>query len=456
MGFSRTQTIHIALPTDQVWDLLSDPSAWLQFDDQLQHFTPVDMAGDRLRVGDTVKVVPKARLRGFVHAATAPPATIVTAEPHSELAWRQNQAGGYTQQRFQLAESETGTYLTRHIQIIGTFSAPLAAALAEPLSSDLGSVGARMYQMASPGPSFDQPLNVVAGGSGYLGSRLVTRLLADGKRAVALTRSPDSSRPFPQVRWGKDDLRPLEDVLKVPAGFNLINVVGKRLGGKFTPKEVKELSESRIEPTRRLREAVDHAQQHGGILHRWIQGSAVPLWDANSTAELTEDTAPTADQDGPTGMGQLVADWEASAPDEAIKFRTSIVIGQEAEITMGLAAMAVTKTRPSIDGYLPWIHEEDWIGIVRHLLTIDTPPARVVATAPQQTRISEVINALAPGLGPRNIPIPAWSLKLGMNIIRMEPGLLLGSTKARSTVLADSGYRFHYPTIAEAADAVKI
>lgn len=43
-----------------------------------------------------------------------------------------------------------------------------------------------------------------------------------------------------------------------------------------------------------------------------------------------------------------------------------------------------------------------------------------------------------------------------MNIIRMEPGMLMGSTRARSTVLENTGYQFRYPTIAEAADAVSV
>lgn len=72
MGFSRSQSVFVALEPDQVWDLLGDPSAWLQFDDHLQQFSPAEMTGDRLQVGDTVKVVPKALIRGFIHAATAP------------------------------------------------------------------------------------------------------------------------------------------------------------------------------------------------------------------------------------------------------------------------------------------------------------------------------------------------------------------------------------------------
>src|SRR5699024_5010423 len=179
-------------------------------------------------------------------------------------------------------------------------------------------VGARMFQMASDGPDTSQPLTLVSGGSGYLGSRLVTRMLAEGKRAIVLTRSPKAGVPYPQVRWSVDDLGPLHEQLLDPAGFNIINLAGKRIGPKFSDKEVEAQEASRIPPTRALRDAVEAAQAEGGILHRWIQGSAIPLWDAKSTEEFTEDTAPTADTDGPNGMGQLVADWEASAPDEAI------------------------------------------------------------------------------------------------------------------------------------------
>lgn len=456
MGFSRTQSIFVALEPEQIWDLLSDANAWLQFDDQLQQFSPAKMDGDRLQVGDTVKVVPKALLRGFAHATTAPPATIVTATPHREIAWRQDQPGGHTQQSFWIEPgAHGGTNLTRHTHVVGPFAAPLAAALAQPLTADLGAIGARMMHM-SGNTTMEQPLNIVAGGSGYLGSRLVTRLLAAGQRAVVLTRSPKSGAPYPQARWGQDDLGPLHDHLMDEAGFNIINVVGKRLGPKFSPKEVRQHVASRVGPTQTLRRAVADAQAEGGVLHRWVQGSAVPLWDPASTQEFTEDTSPTADQDGPDGMGQLVVDWEASAPPEAIIVRTGVVVGQQAEITMGIAAMAVSKTRPNVDGFLPWIHEDDWVGIVQHLLDVANPPSTVVAVAPQQTRLSEAINALAPGLGTRLIPLPASLLEVGMNLIGMEPGLLMGSTQARSTVLQRSGYTFAFPTIGAAADAVKL
>lgn len=457
MGYSRSQTIYVALEPQHVWDLLSDPSAWLQFDDQLQQVTPVAMAGDRLQVGDKVKVIPKALIRGFVHATTAPPATIVTADPHRQIAWRQDQPGGYTQQRWELIPaSNGGTNLTRHTEVIGPLSLPLGAALAEPLTNDLGAVGARMYKMAGTGPDKDQPLNIVAGGSGYLGSRLVTRLLAAGHRAVVLTRTPTSGAPYPQIRWGHDDVEQLHEQLLDDAGFKIVNLAGRRLGPKFTAKEVVRQTESRVGPTATLRRAVQAAQAEGGRLHRWIQGSAVPLWDSASATEFTEDTSPTADADGPTGMGQLVVDWENSAPDEAIIVRTGVALGQQAEITLGLTAMAMSKTRPSVNGYLPWIHEDDWVGIVQQLLTMATPPPTVVAVAPQQSRLSEVINALAPRDGPRKFPVPAALLKMGMNTIGMEPGLLLGSTRARSEVLDEIGYQFRFPTVAAAGEAISI
>src|SRR5699024_217256 len=150
------------------------------------------------------------------------------------------------------------------------------------------------------------------------------------------------------------------------------------------------------------------------------------------------------------------ADWEASAPDEAIIVRTALVLAQHTEIVMRLGAIAFSKTRPTVVGYLPWTHEDHSPGTVWQLSAIQHPPATVVAAAPLRPHLSEAINALAPGLGIRHIPVPAPLLNIGMNIIRMEPGLLMGSTKARSIVLDDAGYQFRYPTIAAAADSVRI
>ncbi|WP_343959129.1 SRPBCC family protein [Yaniella flava] len=457
MGFSRRQTIYVALQPDQVWDILTDPGAWLQFDDQLQQFSPVHMTGNRLQVADRVKVVPKALVRGFVHAATAPPATITTVAARREIAWRQTQPGGFTQQRWQLrATVDGGTELTRHTEVVGPLAAPLGAALAAPLAGDVGAVGARMVHMASTGPDVAQPLTIIAGGSGYLGQRLATRMIAAGQRATVLTRQPTSGATYPQARWGQDDLGPLHELLMDPAGVNIVNLAGKRLGPRFTPEELRLQRASRIVPTETLRAAVTAAQEEGAVVHRWIQGSAVPLWGSESTTEFTEATSPMADTDGPDGMGRLVTEWEAAAPDNAVFVRTGIVLGQHTEITKGLTAMARSTTRPSVDGFLPWIHEDDWVGLVQHLLAMHNAPTKVVAVAPQQTRLSEVIHALVPGQGPRSIPVPAALLRTGMNSIGMEPGLLMGSTRARSIVIDTMGYEFLFPTISSAGEAVSV
>ena len=436
--------------------LLSDPRAWVQFDDQLQGL-PERSGWLRLRTGDRIKVVPKALIRGFLHAATAPAATIVTADPDREIAWRQDQPGGYTEQRWTIQPTDGGTTLTRHIQVIGPFAAPLGAALAEPLTADLGAVGARMIRMAAPGPDQSQPLNIIAGGSGYLGSRLATRLLAAGHRAVVLTRSPQTDAPYPQVRWSADDLGPLHDHLLDDAGFNIFNLVGRRLGAKFTSKEVAALAASRIEPMETLRAAVTTAEAQGGVLHRWIQGSAVPLWAANSTKEFTETTSPTADRDGPSGMGQLVTDWEAAAPDDAI-----------IAPARGCAGHRIARSPTDCSGRQPVqdAPERRWVFALdsrRRLGRYREPPVDrcanhrsvVVAVAPQQTRLSSHCRASSRA-GHTKHPVPARLLNFAMNIIRMEPGMLMGSTRARSTVLENTGYHFRYPTVAAAADAVGV
>src|SRR5699024_7746598 len=198
-----------------------------------------------------------ALVRGFMHAATAPPATITTAVEQREIAWRQTQPGGFTQQRWQLeATDDGGTDLTRHTEVVGPLATPLGAALAAPLAGDVGAVGARMVHMASTEPQIaNTPLTIIAGGSGYLGQRLATRMLAAGQRATVLTRQPQSATPYPQARWGKDDLGPLHELLMDPAGVNIVNLAGKRLGPRFTPEELRAQKASRIDSTETLHSA---------------------------------------------------------------------------------------------------------------------------------------------------------------------------------------------------------
>ena len=91
-------------------------------------------------------------------------------------------------------------------------------------------------------------------------------MLAAGKRVMVLTRSPKSGVAYPQIRWGEDDLAPLYEVLTDDAGFNIINLVGRRIGAKFSPTEVEALAASRVPPTQRLWNAVTTAEHHGGKL----------------------------------------------------------------------------------------------------------------------------------------------------------------------------------------------
>ena len=63
----------------------------------------------------------------------------------------------------------------------------------------------------------------VTGGTGYLGSNLVARLLEEGEELVMLTRNPPGDRlPPPSVRWVRGDVQDMESLRRGLAGCDRV------------------------------------------------------------------------------------------------------------------------------------------------------------------------------------------------------------------------------------------
>src|SRR3954447_13461065 len=97
---------------------------------------------------------------------------------------------------------------------------------------------------------------VVAGGSGFIGRRLVEELTTRGYEVVVLSRSaeraaahlPDGAR---SVGW--DDEWPGE----LPGAVGVVNLAGASIGGgRWTTRRKQQILSSRVETTGRLVEAI--------------------------------------------------------------------------------------------------------------------------------------------------------------------------------------------------------
>jgi len=472
MAFSRTQIRYLAASPEAVWDILSTPSLWPAFADDLQSFEPLDAPSligpggpRRLRMAERVRVLPHARVRGALHALTAPAARISELQTDAVVEWTQDQPAGATLQRYELTPHGAGTLLTRTTRAAGPLALVLWPALGGALSGDLGAVAARLVAMAgcSDPAAARQPLVVVAGGSGYLGSLLTHELLARGRDVVVLTRHPRTGLPYRQVAWDGATTGPWASLLADPRGVDIVNLAGHPIGGAGAA-EAARLSTSRLNATRVLARA---AQAAGVVVHHWVQASGVVLRLDPDEPTVHESTpALPADGEALRGMTELVRRWEeASAQAPAAHrtvIRTGIVLGHDAAAFRALRAVATVGGGGAMAGgrqWVPWIHEDDWLRIARAGLGIEEgvalPDGPVIAAAPHPVTNARLMEELRSRVAPAGLglPTPKALLKLGTGVLGKDDALLTGSARAVSEVLPAAGFAFRHETLGTALDA---
>ncbi|MDR2256542.1 MAG: DUF1731 domain-containing protein [Arthrobacter sp.] len=473
MAISRTQTRFLAAAPEKVWDVLSTPSLWPAFADDVQSFTVVGeevLVGPgtarQLRLGDKVKVLPSARVRGSIHALTAPPATITALETDAVLEWTQAQPGGGTSQRYELTPQGSGTLLTRRTESTGPLAAAWWASLGGPLSHDLSPVAARIVAMTGSNDpeAASAPLVIIAGGSGYLGSLLACDLLARGRDVRVLTRSPRPGQPFEQLAWDGVTVGPWSAALRDPRGVDIVNVSGHPIGGAGGASEMARMRTSRVNPTRTLVAALNAA---GVTAKHWVQGSGVVLRADPEEGPITEATVPTVAGEELAGMTRLVEEWEAAAADapaERLNYiRTGIVLGHDAAAFRALRAVATLGAGGALAGgkqWVPWIHEDDWLAIARASLGMDPavnlPNGPVIAAAPHPARNAELMRELRTRVAPAGLglPTPGPLLRLGTGVLRKDPAVLTGGANATSAVLPAAGFAFRFERLPQALDDI--
>jgi uncharacterized protein len=293
---------------------------------------------------------------------------------------------------------------------------------------------------------------VLAGGSGALGRRIGADLAGRGYDVVILTRRVDSRLPVRQVVWDGETVGDWAGELEGP-GTALINLAGKLVDCRPTPRNIAELTRSRVLPTRAL---VAASRQLTTPLTHWVQASTTAIWSDAGEIRCDE-TTPI-----PVGLPQMTgvaAPWEqafdGANTSHGVILRTSIVLDPASPAMVRL----VTLTKSALVGrvgngrqWFSWIHVADWLAVVRAGLGmapgITIPAGVVVAATDHPVRNTELMAALRKQLHrPPALPIPPWLVKLGAVVLRTDPALGLTGRHATSKVLSQAGFTFKFPTI---------
>lgn len=289
---------------------------------------------------------------------------------------------------------------------------------------------------------------LVAGASGYIGTALVERLLADGHEVVRLVRrraqGPDEASWSPTA--GIIEFTVMD---RVDAVVNLSGASLARL--PWTRSYRGEILDSRVAATRTVTDAMRKARNPPAVL---LNASAVGYYGDRPGELLSEHSSA-----GAGFLSDVVLKWESAAflaPEatRTVVFRTGIVVGHGGAMQrVGTLTRLGVSSRLGTGGqHWPWISLDDEVGAIAHLLE-SRLAGPVNLAGPTPATADRIMTAMAERMRrPHAFTVPERMLEIALG--RAADELLLSSQKVRPQRLIDDGYRFRHATAEAALDAM--
>eukprot|EP00276_Gloeochaete_wittrockiana_P015613 CAMPEP_0184340530 /NCGR_PEP_ID=MMETSP1089-20130417/9205_1 /TAXON_ID=38269 ORGANISM="Gloeochaete wittrockiana, Strain SAG46.84" /NCGR_SAMPLE_ID=MMETSP1089 /ASSEMBLY_ACC=CAM_ASM_000445 /LENGTH=371 /DNA_ID=CAMNT_0026668385 /DNA_START=18 /DNA_END=1133 /DNA_ORIENTATION=- len=290
----------------------------------------------------------------------------------------------------------------------------------------------------------------VAGGTGFVGSRLVRRLVADGDEVIVLTRNVSKAQrslprgvtivPYQPSQSG--DWQSAVDGVDA-----VVNLAGASIAeSRWTPERKREILESREETTKKIVEAIGKSKKKTPVL---VNTSAIGFYGSSETLSYEEDSAP-----GKDFLAQVCTKWEAAAQavtsygTRLVILRFGIVLGEEGgALAKMIPIFKVFAGGPLGDGrqWFSWVHVDDLVDLI--IWSIKNPGVQGVynATAPNPVRMNTLCTALGNSMSrPSWMPVPKFALEL---LLGEGAQTVLEGQQVLPKRTLSSGFSFKYPTI---------
>jgi len=290
---------------------------------------------------------------------------------------------------------------------------------------------------------------VVTGGTGFVGRRLLPRLIERGDQAIVLgRRSPDPrvpvgarSEPWTPEQRG-DWYRHIDGASAV------IHLAGEPVvAGRWTESQKERIYRSRIESTRQLVAALREAKSRPTTL---LCASAVGYYGGRSDDAVVDESSPPGDD----FLAHVVRDWEheASKAEElgvrVVRLRIGLVLGDEGGV-LGkmLPAFRMFAGGPVGPGgqVMPWVHVDDTVGLILFALDNEQAKGAINVTAPAPVTMDEFARELGRALGrPSLLRVPSFAIKAMLGEAATP---VLTGQRALPREAGRLGYQFRFPAL---------
>ncbi|MEV1333077.1 TIGR01777 family oxidoreductase [Micromonospora costi] len=292
---------------------------------------------------------------------------------------------------------------------------------------------------------------LMAGASGFLGTRLAARFAADGHRVTRLVRRPPRT---PDERQWNPSAAQLDPAVVADADA-VVNLAGAGVGDRRWNAEYRQvIRSSRVDSTTTLAITMAGlaAEDRPAVL---LNASAVG-WYGDTGDRAVEEDAPA----GEGFLADVCRVWEAAtrpaedADVRVVRLRTGLPLHRDG----GMLKPQLLPMRLGVSGRLgsgrqwwPWLSMADFLDATVFLLERDDVAGPVNVVGPAPVTNAEFTKELARQLHrPAFLPIPALALKVVLGGFSHEP---LSSSRVLPGVLTRAGFQYRYPDLRSALHA---
>jgi uncharacterized protein (TIGR01777 family) len=289
------------------------------------------------------------------------------------------------------------------------------------------------------------PRILISGASGLIGSALVPALESHGYEVIRLVRG--ETKKSNEVRW--HPMHPIPPELV--SGYDaIIHLSGESVAGRWTAAKKSRIRDSRVISTRNLSEAMARS---ANAPKTFLCASATGYYGNRGDEVLTEES--------PSGTGflaEVCREWElatepaARAGIRAVNLRTGLVLSKKG----GPLKPMLLPFRLGVGGRIgsgrqwwSWIHIEDFVAAVYHILRNNSAGGPVNMVSPNPVTNAEFTKMLAHALKrPAILPVPVFVARLALGELANEA--LLVSARVEPKKLIGTAFTFKFPELESA------
>jgi uncharacterized protein (TIGR01777 family) len=289
---------------------------------------------------------------------------------------------------------------------------------------------------------------LITGGTGFIGGRLTAALVAAGHEVTVLTRSPAKAAALPAP------LRVITSLDQIAADARIdviINLAGEPISDRlWTERQRAAIVESRTGMTKDVVALIRRLDVRPEVL---ISGSAIGWYGLRDDEVLDEKSSFTN-----CFSHQICQLWEDEARQaEALGVRVVCLrIGLVLAGDGGMLARLLTPAEFGLGTtfgngrhWMSWVHRDDLIRLIAHLIASPSVWGTVNGTAPNPVRNRDFVRELGRALHrPAFLSVPAAPLRWILGDFAKE--LLLSGQRVVPSAALASGFAFRFPELGPA------